>query len=205
MSRTTPHISSQIHENSWAFHFKGDIVDALDNTFDAAFPVGGFLACLFCAPLVATLRTSVLWAIVCGLVIIWQAMTMCTSLGPQYASALMYGPVRALQWAVFYKSAADTKLYHPATTGRIIGYVCLLTGVVGDGLTPVLVAQFGWPAPRPSDATNRTNISMSQLTDVNFVDLPDNQQIPTILMVLLCIFALPVPLATWRAERRALP
>ena len=47
--------------------------------------------------------------------------------------------MRAAVWATFYRSIYAEDLYPPRIAGRAIGYACLATGLIGDGLTPALV------------------------------------------------------------------
>jgi len=129
----------QNHSTVFAAAFDYETAESLSSLFDTMFPIGGFAACIVIAPLIAWLRCSVLWAIVGALVLLWFSFTMVISIEAQYAGCILFGPVRAAVWATFYRSIYAEDLYPPRIAGRAIGYACLATGLIGDGLTPALV------------------------------------------------------------------
>ena len=70
---------------------------------------------------------------------------------PLYASqlvaALIFGPIRCLQWACYFQFLADERHYPPHITGRALGYNNSLVALVGDllpSLLTMLTATEGW-------------------------------------------------------------
>ena len=71
-------------------------------------------------------------------------MTLIPTTGAQYGAAVLFGPMRTLQWASFYRIVgANVDLYEPAAVGRTLGYNGLVIALVGDGLSPLLMAYAG--------------------------------------------------------------
>jgi len=169
----------QNHSTVFAAAFDNETAENLTSLFDTMFPIGGFAACIAIAPLIAWLRCSVLWAIVGALVLLWFSLTMVMSLEAQYAGCILFGPVRAAVWATFYRSIYAEELYPPRIAGRAIGYACLATGLIGDGLTPTLVAM----------ASPERSLLSSALRNINIA-----------VVVALAVAAIPLPLLTRRAE-----
>ena len=45
------------------------------------------------------------------------------TVGTQYCAAVLFGPMRTLQWASFYRIVgANEELYEPSAVGRTLGY-----------------------------------------------------------------------------------
>ena len=58
----------------------------------------------------------------------------------QYVAALIFGPIRTLQWASYFLFLEQPDRYPPAKLGRMIGYGNLIIALVGDGPPTALKA-----------------------------------------------------------------
>ena len=168
------------HESAFAASFDEDEVRVLNATFDTCFPIGGFVACLLIAPLMCYLRSSSLFLLIALLALLQSSLSFAWSLGAQYVGVALFGPVRSIVWAAFYRLVSDASLYPPHLSGRAVGYACLVSGLVGDGLSPLLVRD---AEPDPITHANREPVRI-------------------VLLVLLALTALPLPVAIRRAEDR---
>jgi len=58
--------------------------------------------------------------------------------GSALAAALLFGPVRCLQWACYFQFLADERRYPPDLTGRALGYNNVVIGLVADAMPALL-------------------------------------------------------------------
>ena len=57
-----------------------------------------------------------------GLGSCFALLSLMPSYGAQLAAALIFGPIRCLQWACYFQLLADERRYPPHLTGRALGY-----------------------------------------------------------------------------------
>ena len=50
----------------------------------------------------------------------------------QFASAILFGPCRTLQWACYFHFLSLPRRYPPQFVGRLLGYGNLVIALVGD-------------------------------------------------------------------------
>jgi MFS family permease len=108
--------------------------DSLTNTFNIAFPVGGFVTSVIGATLLDKLgeREDLYMTLVLLLAIMFGLYNLLPYAASQFASALLFGPVRTLQWACYFHFLSHPKRYPSHYVGRLLGYGNLVIAVVGD-------------------------------------------------------------------------
>jgi len=121
----------------------------LSSTFDIAFPVGGF-----CTAFPATLfmrrfgeKEHIYWSVLLGLTLLFTFLYSVPTYTTQMLAALIFGPIRCLQWACYFQYLACERRYAPSLVGRALGYNNVAFGFVADALPSLLtslVEADGW-------------------------------------------------------------
>jgi len=108
---------------------------SLSETFNIAFPVGGFCTSFVGAILLDRLgqREDLYLTLVVLLAIMFGLYNLLPYAASQFASALLFGPTRTLQWACYFHFLSLPKRYPARYTARLLGYGNLVIAVIGDG------------------------------------------------------------------------
>lgn len=130
--------------------------DSLANTFNIAFPVGGFCTSMIGAILLDRLgeREDLYMTLVLLLAIMFGIYNLLPYAASQFASALLFGPTRTLQWSCYFHFLSLPRRYPPQYVGRLLGYGNLVIALVGDVPLAALNAfvvytdSFGSPSAR---------------------------------------------------------
>ena len=106
----------------------------LATTFNIAFPVGGFCTSAIASVLLDRLgeREDLYMTLVLLLAIMFGIYNLLPYAASQFASALLFGPTRTLQWACYFHFLSLPKRYPPQYVGRLLGYGNLVVALVGD-------------------------------------------------------------------------
>ena len=107
---------------------------SLADTFNIAFPVGGFFTSVVASILLDRLgkREDLYMTIVVLAAITFGACNLMPYAASQLASALLFGPCRTLQWACYFHFLSLPSRYPPQFVGRLLGYGNLVVALVGD-------------------------------------------------------------------------
>ena len=108
--------------------------ESLADTFNFAFPVGGFCTSVVASILLEKLgdREDLYMTLVVLLAIIFGIYNLLPYAASQFASALLFGPTRTLQWACYFHFLSLPKRYPPQYVGRLLGYGNLAIALIGD-------------------------------------------------------------------------
>jgi MFS family permease len=134
-----------------SFGFAEGTPEALDLTFNVAFPLGGLLASIVGILLLHAHGRSphVYMGAVILIVCSFSIPQLFPSPTAQYAAALLFGPARTIQWACYFHFLSNSGRYPQETVGRLIGYGNVVIALVGD-LPPSLLQSYAlhglWPA-----------------------------------------------------------
>ena len=127
--------------------------DAVSELFNVAFPVGGLLTSVVASVVLQRFseREDAYMALVLVMANVYGLLALLPFVPCQYAGALLFGPVRTLQWACYFHFLAKPSRYPASLTGRLLGYSNLVIAVVGD-LCPYLLSIYVSGGPLgPSD------------------------------------------------------
>jgi len=134
------------HQQYLTLTYGSETAADISDLFDVAFPILGFCAALGVSPLLTAEAQWLPFAVLCATANLWIVLTLIPTVATQYMAVIIFGPMRTLQWASFYRIVgANAELYDPAAVGRTLGYNGLVIAVIGDALSPVLmgIAQGG--------------------------------------------------------------
>jgi len=120
-----------------AAEFPADVARGLADTFNWAFPVGGFLTSICAACLLHRLASRE---------DLYMGVSMCVALafcllslgvpgsppGVRYLGIAFFGPARTLQWACYFHLLGQPGRYSTEFNGRMIGYGNLIIAFVGN-------------------------------------------------------------------------
>ena len=114
--------------------FFSPTADSLAQTFNIAFPIGGFCTSAIASVLLDRLgeREDLYMTLVVLLAIMFGIYNLMPYASSQFASALLFGPTRTLQWACYFHFLSLPKRYPPQYVGRLLGYGNLIIALVGD-------------------------------------------------------------------------
>ena len=114
--------------------FYAPTADALSQTFNIAFPVGGFFTSVIASLLLERLgdREDLYLTLVLLLAIMFGIYNLLPYAASQFAAALLFGPTRTLQWATYFHFLSLPRRYPPQFVGRLLGYGNLVIALIGD-------------------------------------------------------------------------
>ena len=114
--------------------FYAPTAESLSSTFNFAFPVGGFFTSVVGSILLDRLgeREDLYMTLVVLLAIMFGLYNLLPYAASQFASALLFGPTRTLQWACYFHFLSLPRRYPPQFVGRLLGYGNLIIALVGD-------------------------------------------------------------------------
>jgi hypothetical protein len=163
----------------------------LGSAFDVMFPVLGFLSALPCSALLSSRTQVIPWVLLSCTATLWMILTMISSPGTQWIAAALFGPMRMLQWAAYYRLVGSCPdLYEPEVVGRVLGYDGIIIALFGDGLGPVMLLY-----------------AMPDENHLKGAHLPREERLSrylTLKVILFCFF-LPVAIGLpWYLRRRVL-
>ena len=120
--------------------FPDPVAKGLATTFNIAFPLGGFATSMGAAMLLEILgeREDLYMTLVVLLAITVSVYNLLPFVGNQFASALLFGPTRTLQWACYFHFLALPRRYPPQFVGRLLGYSNLVVAFGGDAPVALL-------------------------------------------------------------------
>jgi len=100
----------------------------------------GFCAALGVSPLLTAKAQWLPFVVLTVMANTWVILTMIPTVATQYLAVFVFGPMRTLQWASFYRIVgANADLYEPSAVGRTLGYNGLFIAIIGDALSPPLM------------------------------------------------------------------
>jgi len=115
---------------------------SISRWFDAAFPLVGFFSSVFVACLLMSKKVWLPFLVLASFSTLWISLTLVPDEETQYVAAMLFGPMRTLMWASYYRIlGTNPELYDPTSVGRTIGYNGVVVALIGDGLAPVLMHQ----------------------------------------------------------------
>ena len=114
--------------------FAPTTAEKLATSFNIAFPVGGFCTSVVASVLLDKLgeREDLYMTLVVLLAIMFGLYNLLPYAAAQFASALLFGPTRTMQWACYFHFLSLPKRYPPQYVGRLLGYGNLVIALVGD-------------------------------------------------------------------------
>ena len=116
------------------------VAEAISDAFDTLFPILGFCASIGVSPLLTT-HAWIPFAVLAVVSNLWLLMTIIQAAWAQWVSIIIFGPMRTLQWAAFYRIVGATpELYDPGSVGRALGYNGLIIAILGDAMNPILMS-----------------------------------------------------------------
>jgi len=143
------------HQAYLSLTYGTGVAAEVSDLFDVLFPILGFCAALGVSPLLTAEAQWLPFAVLCAIANTWIVLTIIPTITTQYIAVVIFGPMRTLQWASFYRIVgANVELYDPSSVGRTLGYNGLLIAIIGDALAPVLMS-FAQASSGPADEENR--------------------------------------------------
>jgi len=128
------------HASYMRLQYGAEVSASISDAFDIAFPVLGFCASIAVSPLL-TAQTWLPFAVLAFAANLWLILTIVPLASFQWASVIVFGPMRTLQWASFYRIIGATpELYDAGSVGRALGYNGLVIAIFGDALSPPLLS-----------------------------------------------------------------
>ena len=129
------------HEIYLGLMLGSEVGNDVSRLFDVGFPIIGFASTVPVTALLMSRRTWLPFLVLASYSTLWMVMTLVPTLGTQYAAALLFGPLRTLMWASYYRiQGTNTELYDPDLVGRTIGYNGIFVALIGDAVAPLLMA-----------------------------------------------------------------
>jgi len=111
-----------------------DTAERISTIFNLAFPLGGFLTSVVATVILNRLGERedlyMLLVVVCALVLSFLNLLPYES--TQLCAAVLFGPVRTLQWGCYFHFLSLPKRYPPQFVGRLLGYGNLVIAIAGD-------------------------------------------------------------------------
>lgn len=167
--------------------------------FNIAFPVGGFFFSIISSVVLQYFgeREDLYMLMVLTAANIFGLMSLLPYEATQLIAAIIFGPVRTLQWSCYFHFYAIPSRYPVEVYGRLLGYSNLVIALVGDGLPYLLNAY----------VSNGANQTITGVDDV----LVLRQESPagryeavhlSLQILTLISFALPFYLTCTRRSRR---
>jgi len=115
----------------------------LSTFLEFGFPILGFLASIAAVTHVFERnhdRELLCWAWPAGLGIAFCLVQMIPYVAAQYVAAMLFGPMRTLQWACYFHALAVAPRYPQHLAGRVLGYNNVVIALLSDTLPYALSA-----------------------------------------------------------------
>lgn len=116
---------------------------SLSRFLEFGFPIVGFVASIAAAKLVFEpnhSRELLCWVWPAGLGAAFCLVQSIPLLATQYLAALIFGPMRTMQWACYFHALAVAPRYPQAVAGRVLGYNNVVIALLSDTLPYFLTA-----------------------------------------------------------------
>jgi len=146
--------------------FSPDTAAALATFLEFGFPILGFLASVVAVTHVFERnhdRELLCWIWPAGLGIAFCAVQMIPAVLAQYLAAMIFGPMRTLQWACYFHALAVAPRYPQHLAGRVLGYNNVVIALLSDTLPYALSAVIAGGEAEPAASDEAMRYAMVRL------------------------------------------